>query len=378
MATAKTDRDTDIGHMRTALGLARRGLGRVAPNPAVGCVIVRDGVVVGRGWTQPGGRPHGEAQALERAGEAARGATAYVSLEPCAHWGKTPPCADALVEAGVVRVVVAAEDPDPRVSGRGIERLRGAGIEVEVGLLGEEAIEINAGFFSRVTKGRPLVTWKAATSLDGRIATHSGASRWITGAGARERGHLLRAQHDAIMIGSGTAIADDPRLTCRIPGLGERSPVRVVVDSRLQVPLTSALVRTANEVPTWIVTLAHNDRARRDALVDLGVELIEVEAGEDGRPRLDRALETIGDRGVTRLLVEGGGHLSASLLKAALIDRIVWFRAPSVIGGDGLPAAQPFGVDHPDGAPRFRRVEVVPVGDDVMEIYGPCDEGGEG
>lgn len=266
----------------------------------------------------------------------------------------------------------------PVSAARGIKRLRDAGVEVEVGLLGSEAIEVNAGFFSRVTKGRPLVTWKAATTLDGRIATHNGTSRWITGAGARERGHLLRAQHDAIMIGSGTAIADNPRLTCRIPGLAGQSPVRVVLDSRLTVPLTSVLVRTASEAPTWIVTLAHGDRARRQALSDLGVEVIEVEAGEDGRPRLDRALKALGDRGITRLLVEGGGYLAASLLKAALVDRVIWFRAPSVIGGDGLPAAQPFAIDHPDDAPRFRRLDVMAVGEDVMEIYGPFGEGEEG
>src|SRR5689334_20006331 len=226
-ATSPRDQPFDLRSMRAALALARRGLGTVWPNPAVGCVIVSDGRVVGRGWTQPGGRPHGETEALRRAGEAARRATAYVSLEPCCHWGKTPPCVDALIAAGVRRVVVALEDPDPRVAGRGIARLRDAGVEVETGVCTEEAAEINAGFFCRLRLGRPLVTLKLATSLDGRIATRSGESQWITGPPARERSHLLRATHDAILVGTETVIADDPQLTCRLPGLADRSPVRV-------------------------------------------------------------------------------------------------------------------------------------------------------
>ena len=199
----------DLAHMRAALALARRGLGNTWPNPAVGCVIVNEGRVVGRGWTQRGGRPHAETEALARAGSAATGATAYVTLEPCSHHGKTPPCAEALIGARIARVVAAVEDPDPRVSGAGIARLRDAGVEVETGLCAEEAAELNAGFFCRVTHGRPLVTLKLATSLDGRIATANGESRWITGPAARERAHLLRATHDAVLVGTGTAFADD-------------------------------------------------------------------------------------------------------------------------------------------------------------------------
>jgi len=218
------DRDLDVRSMQAALALARRGLGTVWPNPAVGCVIVKEGRVVGRGWTQPGGRPHGETEALRRAGEGAVGATAYVSLEPCCHWGQTPPCVDALIAAGIRRVVVPLEDPDPRVAGGGLRRLHEAGLEVETGLCAAEAAEVNAGFFSRLRLGRPLVTLKLGTSLDGRIATASGESQWITGPPARERAHALRAAHDAIMVGTGTALADDPQLTCRLPGLAQRSP----------------------------------------------------------------------------------------------------------------------------------------------------------
>lgn len=234
-------------HMGAALALARRGLGRVWPNPAVGCVIVKDGHVVGRGFTQSGGRPHAEPVALAMAGDAAQGADVYVSLEPCSHFGKTPPCADTLITAGVARVIAAAVDPDPRVSGRGLARLRDAGVDVVEGVRRDEAEALNAGFFSRVRTGRPLVTLKCATTLDGRIALSNGESKWITGPEARRRGHLLRCDHDAILIGSGTALADDPALTCRLPGLEGCSPVRVVMDGSLRLPVTSALVRSARQ-----------------------------------------------------------------------------------------------------------------------------------
>jgi diaminohydroxyphosphoribosylaminopyrimidine deaminase/5-amino-6-(5-phosphoribosylamino)uracil reductase len=358
----------DVGHMRAALALARRGLGQVWPNPAVGCVIVRDGVVVGRGWTQPGGRPHGETEALRRAGEAAGGATAYVSLEPCSHWGKTPPCADALIAAGIGRVVIPVEDPDPRVSGQGIARLRDAGIAVELGLCAAEAIELNAGFFLRTRSGRPLVTLKLATTLDGRIATHAGESQWITGPLSRDRAHLLRASHDAVMIGGGTAIADDPQLTCRLPALGHRSPVRIVVDSRLRVPLTARLVAEARIVPTWFVTLHDGDALRQQVFRDCGVELVEV-AGDGDRVDMAAALRALGERGLTRILVEGGGKLAASLLRDDLVDQIVWFHAPLVIGGDGIPAVAAFGLDRLADASRFQRTGVAASGDDVLETY---------
>ncbi|RAU22716.1 riboflavin biosynthesis protein RibD [Paramagnetospirillum kuznetsovii] len=355
--------------MRAALALARRGLGTVWPNPAVGCVIVNGGRVVGRGWTQPGGRPHAETEALAMAGDAARGATVYVTLEPCAHHGKTPPCAEALIKAGITRAVVAVQDPDDRVAGKGVAMLARAGIKVVEGMLEAEATELNAGFFQRVGTGRPLVTLKLASTLDGRIATHSGESKWITGEPARMASHLLRAENDVIMVGSGTALHDDPDLTCRLNGLEEHSPVRVVVDGRLRLPLTSRLVATANDIPTWVLTLDGCDPARREAFEDAGVDVVEIPAGARGSIDLELALQALSESGVTRVLVEGGAHLSAALLQAGLVDRLIWFRSPRIMGGDGLPAAQAFGIDHLAQTPRFERMDIRPVGDDVMETY---------
>ncbi|HUN46253.1 MAG TPA: bifunctional diaminohydroxyphosphoribosylaminopyrimidine deaminase/5-amino-6-(5-phosphoribosylamino)uracil reductase RibD [Stellaceae bacterium] len=359
---------SDLAHMRAALGLARRGLGSVWPNPTVGCVLVKDGAVVGRGWTQPGGRPHGETEALQRAGAAARGATAYVSLEPCNHWGKTPPCTEALIAAGVSRVVVPVEDPDPRVSGRGVARLRDAGIEVTMGIEAEAATALNEGFFRRIQEGRPLVTLKLATTLDGRIATAEGESRWITGERARDRAHLLRARHDAVMVGSNTVLADDPELTCRLPGLAERSPVRIIVDGRLRVPLTAKVVAEAQRVPTWFITLKGDAPARHRAFRDCGVELIEVRA--DGETvDLGQAMHELGKRGLTRVLVEGGATLAAALLRADLVDRVDWFRAPSLIGGDGVPAVTAFGIATLAAAPRFERIAAEALGADLLESF---------
>jgi diaminohydroxyphosphoribosylaminopyrimidine deaminase/5-amino-6-(5-phosphoribosylamino)uracil reductase len=355
--------------MRAALGLARRGLGQVWPNPAVGCILVKDGIVVGRGWTQPGGRPHAETEALRRARAGAVGATCYVTLEPCSHTGLTGPCADALAAAGVVRVVAATEDPDPRVSGRGFERLRAAGITVEVGLCRTEAEEINAGFFMRIASGRPIVTLKTATSLDGRIATHSGDSRWISSEDSRAGVHHLRAEHDAVLVGANTALNDDPLLTCRLPGLEDRRPVRVVVDSRLRLPLTHKLVASAREIPVWLVCAPGNDHDRRDAFTQAGVQVIEVAQDGDGSLDIRLALQALGQHGLTRILVEGGGHVAAALLRANLVDRLVWYHAPLVLGGDGLPAVVSFGVDVLADAPRFRRLESRPVGDDTVAVY---------
>lgn len=359
----------DLAHMRSALGLARRGLGRTWPNPAVGCVIVKDGCLVGRGWTQPGGRPHAETEALARAGVAARGATAYVTLEPCSHHGKTPPCADALIAAGVARVVAAIEDPFPAVAGRGFAKLRAAGISVETGLCIDEAAEVNAGFLCRVTRGRPLMTLKLATSLDGRIATASGESRWITGPAARERAHLLRAVHDAVLVGTGTALADDPQLTCRLAGLEDRSPVRIVIDRHLRLPATLHLFATARQTPTWIVTLSTSGRARQAALAAEGVKIIAVEPGESDGIDLTALLRRLGDEGLTRLLVEGGGRFAASLLRAGLVDRLVWMRAPVVIGTDGLPAIAALELAALAAAPHFALVSSETAGGDVIETH---------
>jgi diaminohydroxyphosphoribosylaminopyrimidine deaminase/5-amino-6-(5-phosphoribosylamino)uracil reductase len=355
--------------MRAALALARRGLGTVWPNPAVGCVIVNRSRVVGRGWTQPGGRPHGETEALGRAGDAACGATAYVSLEPCCHWGHTPPCTDALITAGIRRVVVAVEDPDPRVAGEGLRRLRAAGLEVETGLCAAEATEINAGFFCRLRNGRPLVTLKLATSLDGRIATGRGESQWISGPPARERAHALRAAHDAIMVGTGTVLADNPQLTCRLPGLAHRSPVRVVVDRHLRIPATMHLISGARAVPTWVLTLRSADGARRQALLCAGATVIDIDPEPDGNGSLAAALAALGERGITRLLVEGGGHLAAAFVRAGLVDRLVWVHAPLLIGGDGIPGIAEFGLEVLSEAPSFERLSTETVGDDVLTVF---------
>ena len=355
--------------MRAALELARRGLGSTWPNPAVGCVIVNDGRVVGRGWTQPGGRPHAETEALARAGAAARGATAYVSLEPCSHHGRTPPCADALIAAGVSRVVSAIEDADPRVSGAGTARLRDAGIAAETGLCAGEAAELNAGFFRRVKLGRPLVSLKLASSLDGRIATSTGESRWITGPAARERAHLLRATHDAVLVGTATALADDPQLTCRLPGLEDRSPVRIVLDRHLRLPATLRLFTEVDQVPTWVVTLASSDPTRQAALAARGGKILAAEPDAAGDIDLAALLQRLGDKGLTRLLVEGGGRLAVALLRAELVDRLVWMRAPLIIGGDGIPAVGALALGDLTSAPRFTLLSSEVSDGDAIETF---------
>jgi len=372
LANSPSARDLDLRSMRAALALARRGLGTVWPNPAVGCVIVKEGRVVGRGWTQPGGRPHGETEALRRAGEGAISATAYVSLEPCCHWGRTPPCVEALIAAGVQRAVVALEDPDPRVAGQGLHRLKTAGLDVETGLCAAEAAEVNAGFFSRLRLGRPLVTLKLGTSLDGRIATASGESQWITGPPARERAHALRATHDAIMVGTGTALADDPQLTCRLPGLAQRSPVRIVIDRHLRMPPSIQLIASAREVPTWVLTSLSADPLRRRALADGGVTVIEIDGDSNGDIDLASALAALGERGITRLLVEGGGRLAAALVRARLVDRLIWAHAPLLIGNDGVPAIADLGLEVLADAPRFERLSTEIVGNDVLTMFRAC------
>jgi diaminohydroxyphosphoribosylaminopyrimidine deaminase/5-amino-6-(5-phosphoribosylamino)uracil reductase len=368
-ANSPGDRQFDLRMMRAALALARRGLGTVWPNPAVGCVIVKEDRVVGRGWTQPGGRPHGETEALGRAGEAARGGTAYVSLEPCCHWGRTPPCTDALIAAGIRRVVVAVEDADPRVAGEGVKRLRTAGLDVETGLCAAEAAEINAGFFCRLRNGRPLVTLKLGTSLDGRIATGRGESQWITGPPARERAHALRGAHDAIMVGIGTVLADDPQLTCRLPGLVHRSPVRIVIDRHLRIPPTMRLFSDVRTVPTWVLTLPSADPARRQMLLSAGVTVIDIDPGSKGKDGLAAALAALGERGITRLLVEGGGRLAAALVGSRLVDRVVWVHAPILIGGDGVPAIAELRLKALSAAPSFERLSAETVGDDMLTVY---------
>ncbi|MFQ6553189.1 bifunctional diaminohydroxyphosphoribosylaminopyrimidine deaminase/5-amino-6-(5-phosphoribosylamino)uracil reductase RibD [Aestuariibius insulae] len=348
--------------MQLALSLGRRGLGRVWPRPAVGCVIVRDGRIVGRGMTDGQTGPHGEVLALRQAGAAARGATVYVGLEPCSHHGKVPPCADALIKADVARVVSAMEDPFHKVSGRGHARLREAGVTVETGLMEAEARRDHAGFLMRLTDGRPMVTLKLAMSLDGRIATGSGESQWITGPEARRAVHAMRARHDAVMVGGGTARADDPSLTVR--GLGvSAQPVRVVLSRRAGLPEDGVLARTGAEVPVWVC------HGREDPLPEAFAAQGAVGVPCDVRGRyvdVRSALMALGERGLTRVFCEGGGSLAASLLQAGLVDELVTMAAGLALGAEGVPALGALEIAWLSEAERFALAEVRPLGGDVM------------
>jgi len=369
--TEVTERDTHF--MRAALVLARRGLGRTWPNPAVGCLIVRDDKIVGRGWTQPGGRPHSETEALRQAGSASYGADAYISLEPCDHYGETGPCTEALIAAGIRHAVIAVEDPDPRVAGRGIERLQRAGIKVTTGVCRHAAADLNAGFFLSIKQGRPFFTLKVATTLDGRIATRTGESQWITGGESRAVAHHLRAQHDAVLIGSGTALSDDPLLSCRLPGMEDRSPIRIVADGRLRLTPAMKLIKTARQVPTWVVTIPATEAERRRALEHRGVTIIEVEGTPSGHPAPEAVGAVLADHGITRVLIEGGAGVAGSYLNAGLVDRLAWFRAARVIGSDGVPATGPLGINELQDAPSFSRLGVMQIGDDVLETFSRQD-----
>lgn len=352
--------------MRGAIALSLRAVGATWPNPPVGCVIIRDGIVVGQGVTAPGGRPHAETQALAMAGASARGATAYVSLEPCAHHGQTGPCAMALAQAGIGRVVIAARDPDPRVDGAGAAMLRAAGVDVTEGVLASEAASGPlAGFISRVTRGRPIVTLKLAVTLDGRIATAGGESQWITAEPARRDAHALRGRHDAVMIGVGTVLSDDPDLTCRVPGYAPRPAPRIVADSHLRTPLTSRIVATARRTPTWILHRDGADPARLEALAEAGVVCLEAPAGGAG---VDMAagLAVLARAGLTSVMAEGGARLAASLLRAGLADRMVLYQASGIIGGDGLAGVAALGLATLGDMPRFRRVATRAAGDDLV------------
>jgi diaminohydroxyphosphoribosylaminopyrimidine deaminase/5-amino-6-(5-phosphoribosylamino)uracil reductase len=329
--------EADRRFVELALSLGRRGLGKTWPNPAVGAVIVKDGAIVGRGWTQPGGRPHAEVEALRRAGQVARGATLYVTLEPCSHHGKTPPCADAVIAAGITRVVSALEDPNPEVAGAGHGRLRAAGIVVEVGVGAEEARRDHAGHIRRMRQGRPQVMLKLAISADGKAAATGRKPVAITGEAVRERVHLLRAHSDAIMVGIGTVLADDPMLTCRLPGMAKDSPVRIVADKMLRLPVTSRLVQSAYETPVWALTGLAASQASEFALLPLGVEVLR-SPQSTGRLDLKDGLEFLAAKGITRLMVEGGPTLAAAFIAADLVDEAVLFHSPKIVGPDGIDA----------------------------------------
>ncbi len=350
--------------MRGALALARRGLGQTAPNPSVGCVIIKDGSVIGRGRTADGGRPHAEVQALREAGEAARGATAYVTLEPCSHTNKiSPPCTEALIAAGIVRVVIGASDPNPAV--HGTARLRDAGIEVTEGVLRAECEAVIGGFTKVMREGLPWVTLKLAATLDGKIATATGESQWLTGAESRRAVQALRGNHDAVMVGIGTVLADDPLLTCRLPGFRSAPGVRIVLDSQLRTPLDSQLVRTIPDAPLWLIHAPDAAPSRQTALAAAGAKLL-LSPVHDAAA----AMQALAQVGLTSILCEGGATLAAALLEADLVDEIAWFHAPAVLGADGMSAVQTLGIKDLAAMPRFTLSSHKNFGDDIFSIYG--------
>lgn len=358
----------DIHYMRSALGLARTGLGRVAPNPSVGCVIAKDGIVLGRARTADGGRPHAETIALEQAGAAAGGADVYVTLEPCAHEGATGSCAQRLVQAGVKRAVIAAPDPDPRTNGKGRDILRQAGIEVETGLCMEEAQEINRGFILSQTARRPLITLKTATTLDARIASASGESQWITSAFSRQYGHLERARHDGVAVGIGTVLADNPRLTSRLSGVGS-TPVRIVFDTHLRFSPELRLLKDLSTAPLWIICRVDANPEKEAQLEAKGVRVVPVPVDNDGHCDLPAAFTQLCTMGLTRVLVEGGAGLVSSCLKAGLYDRLLWFRAASLLGADGKAAVDNLGIYALKDRLELNRTEIRFLGADLLEIY---------
>jgi diaminohydroxyphosphoribosylaminopyrimidine deaminase/5-amino-6-(5-phosphoribosylamino)uracil reductase len=356
----------DERFMALALNLGRRGQGRTWPNPAVGAVIVKNGIVVGRGWTQTGGRPHAEIEALRRAGTAARGATMYVTLEPCSHHGKSPPCADAVVAAEISRVVSALEDPNPEVAGSGHALLRAAGIAVEVGLGAEAARRDHAGHIRRMRDGRPHVMLKLAISADGKAGAAGRKPVAITGAAARDRVHLLRAKSDAVVIGIGTALADDPILTCRLPGMAKASPIRIVLDTALRLPLGSRLVQTARQTPLWVIGGTDAPRPAEDALRAKGADVLR--AGDSaGRLDLAAVLKLLAARGLTRLMVEGGPTLAGAMIAADLVDEAYLFHSAVIVGAGGVDAL--YGTAPAELAERLGRLASEPLGSDRQDHY---------
>jgi diaminohydroxyphosphoribosylaminopyrimidine deaminase/5-amino-6-(5-phosphoribosylamino)uracil reductase len=360
----------DQRFMQLALALGRRGQGRTWPNPAVGAVVVRDGIIVGRGWTQPGGRPHAEPEALKRAGEAARGATLYVTLEPCSHFGKSPPCVDAVIAAGIARVVSAIEDPNPEVAGKGHAKLRSAGITVDVGLGAAEAAHDHAGHFRRIRDQRPHVILKLAVSADDKIGAAGHKPVAITGESARTRVHLLRAQCDAVLVGIGTVLADDPLLTCRLPGMAARSPVRAVLDRALRIRGSSRLVHSARETPLWVLTSNLSEAPAAMKLGAAGAQVIRV-AATANPPGLDlpAVLRALSEKGITRLMVEGGARVASSFMSADMVDEIWLLRGPDAVGADGVPALDALPLTSITQSPRFRVRVTETLDKDALTIY---------
>ena len=368
---SRESKAADQRFMALALSLGRRGQGRTWPNPAVGAVVVKDGVIVGRGWTQPGGRPHAEPEALARAGGAARGATLYVTLEPCAHFGKSPPCADAVIASGITRVVSAIEDPNPEVAGQGHAKLRAAGIAVDIGTGAVEAARDQAGHFRRVRDKRPHVILKLAVSPDDKIAAAGHKPVAITGEAAKARVHLLRAQCDAILVGIGTVLSDDPVLTCRLPGMEALSPVRVVLDRALRIPGTSRLVHSARETPLWVLTSNLSEAPAAMKLGASGAQVNRVPTTTTPPPGLDLAavLHALAEKGITRLLVEGGARVAASFVAAGLVDEVWLLRGARPVGADGVPALEALPLSAITQSPAFKLRASETLQGDTLTIY---------
>ncbi|HKS19338.1 MAG TPA: bifunctional diaminohydroxyphosphoribosylaminopyrimidine deaminase/5-amino-6-(5-phosphoribosylamino)uracil reductase RibD [Bradyrhizobium sp.] len=366
---SKQAKAADKRFMQLALTLGRRGQGRTAPNPAVGAVVVKDGIIVGRGWTQPGGRPHAEPEALKRAGQAACGATLYVTLEPCSHVGKSPPCVDAVIASGIARVVSAIQDPNPEVAGQGHAKLRAAGIAVDIGLCAAEAARDHAGHFSRVRDKRPHVILKLAVSADDKIGAAGHKPVAITGEAAKSRAHLLRARCDAILVGIGTVLADDPLLTCRLPGMEARSPVRVVLDRSLRIPGTSRLVHSARQTPLWVVASETAEAAAATKLGAAGAQVIRVAATSTSGLDLSAVLRTLGEKGITRLMVEGGARVASSFVAAGLADEIWLLRGPETVGADGVAALDALQLTAITQSPAFKVRGSETLDRDTLTIY---------
>ena len=367
-ATPAATANDDERFLRLALELGRRGLGNTWPNPAVGTVIVKDGVIVGRGWTQPGGRPHAETQALKRAGEAAQGATLYTSLEPCSHTGKTRPCADAIVRAGVARVVSALEDPNPEVAGQGHKKLTDSGIRVDLGLLADEARRAHAGHVRRISDARPHVMLKLAISSDGKAGLGGRRPIQLTGEVATEYVFRMRAQADAILVGIGTVLADNPALSCRLPGMFECSPVRVLLDSTLKVPLAAHVIATVRDTPTWVFAGQDASPIAEEILVDRGAKVIRV-GGENGRLDLAAILKILAGEGITRLMVEGGPTVAASFVEADLVDEAVLLHAQQAIGAQGIDALEGMPLTALTQSPRLKLRASDELGADRADLY---------
>ena len=367
---SKESKAADQRFMALALTLGRRGQGRSWPNPAVGAVVVKDGVIVGRGWTQPGGRPHAEPEALSRAGEAARGATLYVTLEPCSHIGKSPPCADAIIAAGIARVVSAIEDPNPEVASQGHAKLRAAGISVDIGLAAAEAAHDHAGHFRRIRDKRPHVILKLAVSSDDKIGAAGRKPVAISGEAAKARVHLLRAQSDAILVGIGTVLADDPLLTCRLPGMEARSPVRVVLDRSLRIPGASRLIHSARETPLWVMTSNVSEAPAAMKLGAAGAQVIRV-ATTSTPPRLDLpgVLHALAGKGITRLLVEGGARVASSFVASGLVDEVWLLRGAEAVGADGVAALDALPLTSITQSPAFKLRVSETLEKDTLTIY---------